>query len=95
MIERHVSFEVPADKATDFERFFLDEYRPPVVEMPGLIECSLLRESDAVTHYQIVFRWETADNAAAWRTSPVHEGLQPALNALHTGMTIVAYSKVA
>jgi len=95
MIERHVSYEVPLDKADDFEHFFVERYRPPVMNMPGLIECELLRESDEPTHYQMVFRWETADNAAAWRTSLVHTELQPALNALHAGLTIVAYSRVA
>ncbi len=43
----------------------------------------------------MVFRWETADDAAGWRTCEVHQGLQPALSALHSGMEIVAYTKVA
>lgn len=95
MIERHVSYEVSADKAQNFERFFVNQYRPPVAEMPGFIECILLRESDDPTHYQMVFRWETADNAVAWRTSLIHQELQPTLNLLHSGIAIVAYSKVA
>ena len=95
MIERHVSYEVPMAKAAEFERFFSERYRPPVLEMPGLQECTLLRESEDPTRYQMVFRWATADNAAAWRTSEVHQALQPDLNALHSGMHIVAYTKVA
>ena len=95
MIERHVSYEVPMAKAAEFERFFTERYRPPVLEMPGLQECSLLRESDDPTRYQMVFRWDTTDHAAAWRTSPVHQALQPDLNGLHSGMHIVAYTKVA
>jgi len=95
MIERHVSYEVPAEKAAEFERFFVDRYRPPVLAMPGLIECILLRESEDATRYQMVFRWQTAENAAAWRTSEVHQALQPDLAALNTGMHIVAYTKVA
>ncbi|HEY4753155.1 MAG TPA: antibiotic biosynthesis monooxygenase family protein [Candidatus Limnocylindrales bacterium] len=95
MIERHISFAVLPDKTADFERFFVEQYRPPVLQMPGLIECSLLREAEHADRYQMVFRWETAENAAAWRTSEVHQGLQPALNALHTGMDIVALSKIA
>ena len=95
MIERHVSYEVPMAKAAEFERFFTEHYRPPVLEMPGLQECSLLRESDDPTRYQMVFRWATAEQAAAWRTSPVHQALQPDLNGLHSGMHIVAYTKVA
>lgn len=95
MIERHVSYEVPADKAADFERFFVAQYRPAVMDMPGLLECIMLREADEPTHYQMIFRWETAENAAAWRTSLIHQELQPGLGALHNGLTIVAYDKVA
>ena len=94
MIERHVSFAVLPDKTAEFERFVAEQYRPPVLEMPGLIECSLLREAEHADRYQIVFRWQTADNAVAWRVSEVHQALQPALNALHAGMEIVAYVKV-
>jgi heme-degrading monooxygenase HmoA len=95
VIERHVSYEVPADKAQAFETFFVERYLPPAREMPGLIECILLRESDDPTRYQMVFRWETPDHALAWRTSPVHEGLQPELKTLVAGMTITAYTKIA
>ena len=95
MIERHVTFDVLPDRTTEFERFFAEQYRPPVLKMPGLIECLLLRESDNPLRYQIVFRWGTADDAVAWRTSEIHQALQPALGALHSGMTIVAYQKVA
>jgi heme-degrading monooxygenase HmoA len=94
MIERHVTFDVQPGKAAEFERFFAERYRPPALVMPGLIECGLLRESDNPLRYQMVFRWESAEQAAAWRTSPVHQALQPDLNALHGGMTIVAYSRV-
>lgn len=95
MIERHITFDVHPDRTGDFERFFTDSYRPPVLEMPGLIECSLLREAESLTRYQMVFRWETADNAVAWRVSEVHQALQPALGELHGGMQIVAYTQVA
>jgi heme-degrading monooxygenase HmoA len=95
MIERHVSFKVRPDRTADFERFFSDQYRPPCLAMAGLIECVLLRESAESTHYQMVFRWRGADDAAAWRTSSDHQALQPALEALHEGMSIVAYEQVA
>jgi heme-degrading monooxygenase HmoA len=94
MIERHVSFDVLPGSEADFERFFAEQYRPPVLAMPGLIECLLFRELDNPQRYQMVFRWESAAEAAAWRTSEVHQALQPALNALHGGMTIVAYERV-
>lgn len=95
MIERHITFQIPPDRAAEFERFFTQEYRPPVLDMPGLIECILLREAEHPQRYQMVFRWETADQAVAWRVSEVHQGLQPALSALHEGMDIVAYALVA
>jgi heme-degrading monooxygenase HmoA len=95
MIERHITFTVLSELTTDFERFFTEDYRPPVLEMPGLIECSLLREAEHPDRYQMVFRWEAADQAVAWRVSEVHQALQPALNALHDGMEITAYTKVA
>jgi quinol monooxygenase YgiN len=95
MIERHVSFQVHPDRTADFERFFTESYRPPVLEMPGCIECGLLRETEHPERYQMVFRWESAEGAVAWRTSPVHQALQPALNELHEGMEIIAYARVA
>ena len=94
MIERHVTFAVHPDRTADFERFIADVYRPPVLEMPGLVECSLLRQADAPSTYQLVFRWEEAKQAAAWRVSEVHQALQPALNELHGGMEIVAYERL-
>ena len=95
MIERHITFDVHPDMTAEFERFFSDEYRPPVLVMPGLIECTLLRQADSPTRYQMVFRWQEAEQAVAWRVSEVHQALQPALSALHAGMEIVAYTKVA
>ncbi len=95
MIERHVSFDVLPESTGQFERFFSEQYLPAVREMPGLIECLLLREADNPQHYQMVFRWQSAEAAAAWRTSATHQALQPGLNALHGGLAIVAYSSVA
>ena len=95
MIERHITFNVHPTSTAEFERFFADEYRPPVLRMPGLIECGLLREAASETRYQMLFRWEAAEDAVAWRESEIHQALQPALNALHSGMEIVAYTRVA
>ncbi len=95
MIERHITFNVHPGSTEAFERFFADEYRPPVTLMPGFVACVLLREIEHPDRYQMVFRWEAADDATAWRVSEVHQGLQTALNALHYGMEIVAYTTVA
>ena len=94
MIERHITFAVHPDRTSDFERFFTEQYRPPALQMPGLIECSLLREAERPDHYQMIFRWEEPDQAVAWRVSEVHQGLQPELNTLHAGMEIVAYERL-
>lgn len=94
MIERHISFSVLPDRTDEFERFFAQDYRPPAALMPGLIACDLLREAERPERYQMVFRWETADNAVAWRESEIHQALQPALKALHSGMEITAYTQV-
>jgi heme-degrading monooxygenase HmoA len=95
MIERHITVQVHPERTADFERFFVEEYRPAAIGMPGYVACVLLREIEHVQRYQMVFRWETADDALGWRTSPIHEGLQPLLNALHSAMEIVAYETVA
>jgi len=94
MIERHITFTVHPDRTAEFERFFTEEYRPPVTQVPGFIACDLLREMEQPERYQMVFRWEFADAAVAWRTSDIHTGLQPALNALVASMEIVAYTVV-
>jgi hypothetical protein len=39
----------------------------------------------------MVFRFEDGDRAAGWRTSEVHQALQPALSQLHAGMEIQGY----
>ncbi len=95
MIERHITFDVLPDRTEAFEQFFAQRYLPPALRMPGLIECGLLREADAPTRYQMLFRWETADQAVAWRESEAHQELQPELKALHQGMQITAYARVA
>ena len=94
MIERHITFQVPEDRATAFEAFFAEQYRPPITTFPGFLAASLLRQADDPTRYLMVLRWDDADAAAGWRTSPTHEGLQPGLSALHDGMTIVAFDVV-
>jgi antibiotic biosynthesis monooxygenase (ABM) superfamily enzyme len=95
VIERHISFDVKPGQGEAFVQFFTEQYRPPVLSFEGLIECSMLLEADSETRYQMVFRWEAPENAVAWRVSEVHQGLQPALQALIDTMVIVAYSKVA
>jgi len=95
MIERHITFDVHPDMTAAFERFYADEYRPAMASSPGYIESILLREADSVTRYHIVLRFEDTESAAGWRTSEVHQGLQPALNVLHHGMEVQGYVVIA
>lgn len=94
MIERHITFNVHADRTAEFERFFADEYRPAMAESPGFVKADLLREAEQPTRYQMVLRFEDGDSAAGWRTSAVHQALQPALLALYTDNEIVAYQVI-
>ena len=95
MIERHITFNVHEDKAGEFERFFADRYRPTMATSPGYLKADLLREAERPTRYQMVLRFEDADAAAGWRTSEVHQALQPALQALFDGNEIQTYDVIA
>lgn len=95
MIERHITFNVHADQTAAFERFFADEYRPAMMKSPGFVRADLLREVESSTRYQMVLRFADADSAAGWRTSDVHESLQPSLQALFADNEIQGYEVVA
>ena len=95
MIERHITFNVHPDRTADFERFFTDRYRPAMAESPGFIRVELLREAEQPTRYQMMLRFEDAETAAGWRTSPVHQALQPGLGELFSTNEIVGYEVVA
>ena len=95
MIERHITFNVHPDKTREFERFIADQYGPTMAKSPGFVKIDLLREAESPTRYQMVFRFEDADGAAGWRTSEVHQALQPALIALHDGMEVQGYEVIA
>jgi antibiotic biosynthesis monooxygenase (ABM) superfamily enzyme len=95
VIERHITFSVHPDRTDDFERFFSGEYRPAMEQSPGFVKAELLREAESSSRYQMVLRFADADGAAGWRTSDVHQALQPGLNALHGGMEIQGYEVIA
>lgn len=95
MIERHITFNVHADRVEAFERFFAEQYGPTMAKAPGFVRVELLREIDSATRYQMVLRFEDADSAAAWRTSEVHQALQPALTALFSDNEIQGYLVIA
>lgn len=95
MIERHITFNVHADRTAAFERFFGDTYRVAMAQAPGFVRAELLREADEPTRYQMTLRFEDAEAAAGWRTSPVHQALQPDLAALFSTNEVVGYVVVA
>ena len=94
MIERHITFSVHPDRIADFERFIAEVYGRAMAASPGFVKVELLRETGSPTRYQLVFRFQDAASATAWRTSKVHEALQPGLKALHDGMEITGYDVV-
>ena len=95
MIDRHITFNVHADQTEAFEQFFVDRYGPTMAKAPGFVRVELLRELDGPTRYQMVLRWEDVDSAAGWRTSEVHQALQPELNALFSDNEIQGYAVIA
>jgi len=94
MIERHITFNVHPDGTAAFEQLFADEYAPTMAKAPGFVKVELLREADSPTRYQMVLRFDDAASAVAWRTSDVHQALQPALQALYTDNEIQGYEVI-
>lgn len=95
MIERHVTFQVISGKEQAFEHYFVSAYHPAMSGMPGFVRLDLLREVIRSDHYQMVIRFESEEQAAAWRNSAQHEALKPALKALYTESQVQVYEVVA
>lgn len=95
MIERHITFNVHPDRTAEFERFFADEYAPVMAKSPGFVMVGLLREAEHASRYQMVLRFADLELSVAWRVSPVHQALQPALMALYSENEIHAYEVIA
>jgi antibiotic biosynthesis monooxygenase (ABM) superfamily enzyme len=91
VIERHITFNVHPEATGQFEQFFADEYGPTMAKAPGFVKVELLREAESLTRYQMVLRFQDADSAAGWRTSEVHQALQPALKALCVDSAVQGY----
>ena len=91
MIERHVTFDVLPDKTREFERLFSDEYRHAMARMPGFIRVELLSEQENPARYQMVIRFISPEQAAAWRSSNAHQALSPKLKALYSACQLQLY----
>jgi heme-degrading monooxygenase HmoA len=94
MIERHITFNVHPESTSAFERFFAETYRPAMSRSPGFLSAGLLREMDQANRYQMVLRFEDLESAAGWRTSDVHQALQPGWSALFSDSEVNAYEVV-
>jgi antibiotic biosynthesis monooxygenase (ABM) superfamily enzyme len=95
MIERHVTFDLFPDQTAVFEDFFTKEYRPAMASMPGFISVHLLRKQKNPLSYQMVIRFDSPENAAAWRASPLHLSLSPKLKALYSTSLVEVYEVIA
>ena len=95
MVERHVTFEVYPEKVVEFEKFFIDHYRPAMSKMPGFIRVELLAEHEKINRYQMVIRFQSVEESAAWRSSSEHQTLAPRLKALYQDSEVEVYKVVA
>jgi heme-degrading monooxygenase HmoA len=95
MIERHVTFNVYPDKRAEFEKVFLEEYRPAMAAMPGFIRVDLLCQPDQPNQYKMVIRFESAEASANWRSSAAHQSLQPKIKALYIASQPQVYDLIA
>lgn len=95
MIERHVTFNVYPDKVEQFEKFFVEYYRPAMAVMPGFIKVDLLCQQDQSKQYQMIIRFESMEAAAGWRNSDAHKALQPKIKALYSDSTLQVYDVIA
>lgn len=95
MIERHVTFDVLPGKTHEFERLFIEEYRPAMASMSGYINVDLLREQENSNIYHMVIRFESMETATAWRASAAHQSLSPRLKALYSESRLQVYEVIA
>lgn len=95
MIERHVTFSVLPDRCAEFEKFFVEKYRPGMSTMAGFVKVELLREAEQPTQYQMVIRFESLETAAEWRNSAVHKSLQPEFKTLYGESKLQVYDVIA
>lgn len=95
MIERHVTFDVLSDQTNNFEQFFINQYRPAMVRMPGFVRVDLLRLQESLTQYQMVIRFDTAEAASGWRLSTEHQELSPKLKTFYSASQLQVYQVIA
>jgi antibiotic biosynthesis monooxygenase (ABM) superfamily enzyme len=95
MNERHVTFKVHPDKKAEFEKMFVEEYRPAMASMPGFKRVDLLCRADEPLQYEMAIRFDSAETSAAWRSSTQHEMLKPKLKALYSDSRLQVFDVIA
>lgn len=95
MIERHVTFDVFPEKAQEFESLFSGQYRPAMAKSPGFVRVELLRLKEDQQRYQMVIRFNSEEEAAAWRSSAAHQTLQPKLKHLYGNSHLQVFDVIA
>jgi len=95
MIERHVTFNVIPGQEREFEKLFVDAYRPAMSTMPGFVKVELLRQQEDPAKYIMTIRFESLETAAAWRTSEAHEALKPRIKTLYDGSSLLVFDVIA
>jgi antibiotic biosynthesis monooxygenase (ABM) superfamily enzyme len=95
MIERHVTFEVFPEQCAEFEKFFVESYRPAMSSMKGFVRVDLLVEQANPNRYQMVIRFMNSDDSDAWKSSPEHKALSPRLKAMYGDIHADVYEVVA
>jgi heme-degrading monooxygenase HmoA len=94
MIERHVTFKVIPGKEKDFERVFVEEYHPAMSSMPGFVYAYLLVNQNDPQSYHMVIRFHSTEEASAWRSSSLHQSLQPKMKALYQESQLQVYEVI-
>jgi heme-degrading monooxygenase HmoA len=94
MIERHVTFNVYPDKKELFEKMFVEDYRPAMASMPGFVKVELLCQPEPPNQYQMVIRFESLEASTNWRSSGVHQSLQPRLKAMYSDLKTESFDVV-
>lgn len=95
MIERHVEFNVLPGREQAFSDLFIREYRPAMTTMPGFVRVELLRAQDDPSKLMMLIRFESVEQAAAWRTSPEHQALKPKIGPLYDGSSVRVFDVIA
>jgi len=94
MIERHVTFDVFPDKSREFEELFELEYRPAMKLMPGFVKVELLQNQEEPHKYQMTIRFNSLEEAAAWRSSDAHQALKPKLKSLYSSNLLQVFDVI-